>query len=307
MALIICPECSKSISDKANQCPHCGYPIKNYNNFELYAEFENHKNLEDMVNMKKIKNLIITFILLIMVVFCSYIGYFLIFKQNDNTQIEISTSQDENIELIKDIKDENELVYEGAIASYNNGAFHKAKEDFEFLPEKYKDSEEYLKNIAKMLEVQGFWQFVRLDEGKNKIIYQIYVDGWNMTDESYIGGYYTNSTKKLSLNNDKIQYDTNSFITLVGIYLNKVDENGKEFYSQLMNDDVSYDYLFKGHIKVELLPKIGMSEYEVRKTAWGNPSKINKTITANGTHEQWVYSLSRYVYLDNGVVTAIQE
>ena len=46
-----------------------------------------------------------------------------------------------------------------------------------------------------MLEVQGFWQFVRLDEGKNKIIYQIYVDGWNMTDESYIGGYYTNSTK----------------------------------------------------------------------------------------------------------------
>lgn len=27
MALINCPECSKSISDSANNCPYCGYPI----------------------------------------------------------------------------------------------------------------------------------------------------------------------------------------------------------------------------------------------------------------------------------------
>lgn len=27
MALINCPECSKSISDSANNCPNCGYPI----------------------------------------------------------------------------------------------------------------------------------------------------------------------------------------------------------------------------------------------------------------------------------------
>ncbi|MCR5105483.1 MAG: zinc ribbon domain-containing protein [Eubacterium sp.] len=28
MALIICPECEKKISDKANSCPNCGYPIR---------------------------------------------------------------------------------------------------------------------------------------------------------------------------------------------------------------------------------------------------------------------------------------
>jgi hypothetical protein len=28
MALISCPECLKSVSDKARTCPHCGYPIK---------------------------------------------------------------------------------------------------------------------------------------------------------------------------------------------------------------------------------------------------------------------------------------
>ena len=27
MALIKCPECGKEISDKANACVHCGYPL----------------------------------------------------------------------------------------------------------------------------------------------------------------------------------------------------------------------------------------------------------------------------------------
>ena len=27
MALIRCPECGKEISDKAEACPNCGYPI----------------------------------------------------------------------------------------------------------------------------------------------------------------------------------------------------------------------------------------------------------------------------------------
>ena len=29
MALINCPECKKEISDKAQTCPHCGFPVKN--------------------------------------------------------------------------------------------------------------------------------------------------------------------------------------------------------------------------------------------------------------------------------------
>lgn len=27
MPLILCPECNREISDKANACPQCGYPI----------------------------------------------------------------------------------------------------------------------------------------------------------------------------------------------------------------------------------------------------------------------------------------
>ena len=40
MALINCPECGNSISDKAEKCPHCGVPAKYFS--------------EDVTNSKKI-------------------------------------------------------------------------------------------------------------------------------------------------------------------------------------------------------------------------------------------------------------
>jgi hypothetical protein len=54
-------------------------------------------------------------------------------------------------------------------------------------------------------------------------------------------------------------------------------------------------------------PAIGMSAEEVKKSSWGEPKTINKTTTTYGISEQWVYFGNRYVYLENGVVTAIQE
>jgi hypothetical protein len=37
----------------------------------------------------------------------------------------------------------------------------------------------------------------------------------------------------------------------------------------------------------------------------GRPERINTTVTAAGTHEQWVYG-GDYVYLRNGIVTSFQ-
>ena len=42
-------------------------------------------------------------------------------------------------------------------------------------------------------------------------------------------------------------------------------------------------------------------------SAWGKPDKINRTTTANGVHEQWIYNGHGYLYIDNGILTAIQE
>jgi hypothetical protein len=50
-----------------------------------------------------------------------------------------------------------------------------------------------------------------------------------------------------------------------------------------------------------------MTAEEVRNSTWGKPEDINKTTTAFGVSEQWVYSDYKYIYLENGIVTAIQE
>lgn len=56
-----------------------------------------------------------------------------------------------------------------------------------------------------------------------------------------------------------------------------------------------------------LEPAIGMTEQEVRNSTWGNPIRINTTTTAYGTSQQWVYSNYKYIYFENGIVTAIQD
>ncbi len=40
--------------------------------------------------------------------------------------------------------------------------------------------------------------------------------------------------------------------------------------------------------------------------SWGTPVDINSTLTATSQKEQWVYSSGNYVYLTNGLVSAIQ-
>lgn len=44
---------------------------------------------------------------------------------------------------------------------------------------------------------------------------------------------------------------------------------------------------------------------EIIEATWGRPRDINSSITAAGRTDQWVYS-GDYVYLENGIVTAIQ-
>lgn len=57
-------------------------------------------------------------------------------------------------------------------------------------------------------------------------------------------------------------------------------------------------------------PTIGMTAEEVENSTWGKPYDINKTITNYSISEQWVYksgSNFKYIYFEDGIVTAIQE
>lgn len=51
---------------------------------------------------------------------------------------------------------------------------------------------------------------------------------------------------------------------------------------------------------------IGMTQGQVYASCWGNPQRINRTLTSGADHEQLVYPGYNYVYLRNGVVTSIQ-
>lgn len=54
-------------------------------------------------------------------------------------------------------------------------------------------------------------------------------------------------------------------------------------------------------------PSIGMTADEVKLSTWGEPTTINRTTTEYGVSEQWVYGTKGYIYLENGIVTAIQD
>lgn len=50
---------------------------------------------------------------------------------------------------------------------------------------------------------------------------------------------------------------------------------------------------------------IGMTDRQAM-LSWGKPNKINRTHTARGTNEQWVYQNNSYLYFENDVLVAIQ-
>ncbi len=51
--------------------------------------------------------------------------------------------------------------------------------------------------------------------------------------------------------------------------------------------------------------RIGMTDEQCR-AAWGRPRDINRSIGSYGVHEQWCYSSGSYLYMENGILTSIQ-
>lgn len=52
--------------------------------------------------------------------------------------------------------------------------------------------------------------------------------------------------------------------------------------------------------------RIGMSAEEVLMSNWGRPERVNRSVYAHGTREQWVYGSGQYLYFENGRLTSLQ-
>lgn len=97
-------------------------------------------------------------------------------------------------------------------------------------------------------------------------------------------------------------------------YFPKYTHEIKDFSDDCIKSDlysIEYDnsmYAEDETVKDDLQePHIGMTAEQVEKSTWGKPKDINKTTYSWGVKEQWVYSDYRYIYLEDGIVTAIQE
>ena len=56
----------------------------------------------------------------------------------------------------------------------------------------------------------------------------------------------------------------------------------------------------------ELGVVIGMTKEQVLKSSWEKPQKVNTTVTAFGTREQWVYPGYQYLYFQDDILVTIQ-
>lgn len=72
MPLINCPECNKEISDKADSCPNCGFPIDEIKKNIVNEEFKQDMSISKNNNVIKKASIYIGIVLVI----CLLIGFF---------------------------------------------------------------------------------------------------------------------------------------------------------------------------------------------------------------------------------------
>lgn len=155
----------------------------------------------------------------------------------------------------------------------------------------------------------------------------IYQGEWQQTGSRYlsviINGAEVNFIHETSIK-DKSYRSVNTFIfayddsgTLIvanqhsqPCYNISIDENGVLSISNISGkSDVRTYTKVSDNVDApaEILePAIGMTENEVYASTWGAPKKKNRTETAYGVREQWVYD-EGYIYFEDGRVTSIQD
>ncbi|WP_438496713.1 hypothetical protein [Paenibacillus sp. IHBB 3054] len=101
---------------------------------------------------------------------------------------------------------------------------------------------------------------------------------------------------------------------MMNYYFEQIPLEYKEHYGKLLKEEQKeYIASLQEELDAEKTkykdkpPVIGETKEQLKTSSWGLPYDINKTTTGDNVSEQWVYDDGKYVYLDDGIVTAIQE
>lgn len=229
-----------------------------------------------------------------------------------------------------------ETKYQQAIKLYKMGEFEKAKQKLNELGD-YKEVTKIINEIEIMLKYQGIW-FTNFSAGGNIEYWNgkkleltqdsymiIIINGWNM--DTYIfsdipvikyNEFKIKNAKYCRIYEDNIKLEEEN----IRVYAKDTGKEATTYFemqndflvSKLVETNATYQIYARynndaNSLKIEELekPRIGMTKTEVKNSTWGKPTKINKTTTSYGVHEQWCYSNYKYIYFENGVVTSIQE
>lgn len=257
--------------------------------------------------MKFYKMLFVIFAIASLFLFCSC-------SNNSNKQAQqsdIITSTSTETEIANNIYNEdNSTIYKTAIENLNSNNLSYARELFTYLGD-YQDANEYVGLIDFTTNIYGDYYFVRA--GDSKYTFHITKNSVKVENPSIL---YSDIYDSLSFSKDdeygyklvaKNGYATYIFVKKDGIvYYRSV---GDTYTNSDYFDETEYSrlYLQPDDYVEPQEPEIGMTAEEVKNSTWGKPTKINKTTTKYGVHEQWVYSSGKYIYFDDGVVTSIQE
>lgn len=257
--------------------------------------------------MKFYKMLFVIFAIASLFLFCSC-------SNNSNKQAQqsdIITSTSTETEIANSIYNEdNSTIYKTAIENLNSNNLSYARELFTYLGD-YQDANEYVGLIDFTTNIYGDYYFVRA--GDSKYTFHITKNSVKVENPSIL---YSDIYDSLSFSKDdeygyklvaKNGYGTYIFVKKDGIvYYRSV---GDTYTNSDYFDETEYSrlYLQPDDYVEPQEPEIGMTVEEVKNSTWGKPTKINKTTTKYGVHEQWVYSSGKYIYFDDGVVTSIQE
>ena len=303
MALIKCPECGKEISDKAEICPQCGinfveYRKKEIEKEEIRAEKE-QKERENKVECPECKKLVEKDVEL-----CPFCGFpiqkekkrqedMLLEKQKKQKKYGIIGCVIVMISVfiiiistyINNNSVESKLIGQWSCPNKNATWYYEFNEDLTGTFLGYTKGSNY-----PAVTFDYVWSYdkeserviiTNIENNKEQNSFDIIEFS---TDDIIIADVWASGEKTLT----KEYVNLDSVVSAYGTY--DSDGSTKSKYFPIGSD-----------------PEIGMSETDVKLSSWGSPDSINKTTTEYGVHEQWIYGNGRYIYLDDGVVTAIQE
>lgn len=208
--------------------------------------------------------------------------------------------------------------YLQAISLYETHMYDEAMEIFKEL-EDYKSSKDYISRIPRdkkihdlLKDYTGTWKFVKIDDESYTYTDRFVFDAngkisYYVTDGNYAK--FTRSVEITEINENSLKIK----------HMSSYSEYSFEEYTLVFNStEINFigEYenckMLKQNDKVNLptvrkVPTIGMTKEEAEKSTWGMPEKVNKTTTAYGLSEQWVYGNRKYLYFKDGILTSIQE